>query len=231
MTRSAIDKLLIPYVGDPLLQDNQAIGSLLKKEGSALYVDKINWPEYPYKPVVKLLAGYSNTYLYLFYEVKKDFFRAQALADQEAVWEDSCVEFFISTDNSLRYDSLTGDSAVYRNFEFNALGYCLSAFGNKLQREPLASSEMERILRMPSLNSRKLPGEGAEFNWELSVAIPLDLLAIRPGSNFRANFYKCGDLTRKPHFLSWNHINSSSPDFHLPQFFGEAELLVGNHNF
>lgn len=230
MTTPAIDKLLIPYVGDPLLQDNQAIGSLLKKEGSVLHVDKINWTEYPYKPVVKLLAGYSNAYLYLFYEVEKDFFRAQALADQEAVWEDSCVEFFISTDDSLKHNPLTGDTAVYRNFEFNALGYCLSAFGNKLQREPLAVAEMERILRITSLKRQNLPSEGAEFNWELSVAIPLDLLGIRPGRIFRANFYKCGDLTRIPHFLSWNRINSSSPDFHLPQFFGEAELAVGNHN-
>jgi hypothetical protein len=230
MTRSAIEKLLIPYVGDPLLQDNQALGSLLKKVGCVLSVDKINWPEYTYKPFVKLYSGYSGTYLYLFYEVEKDFFRAHALADQEPVWEDSCVEFFISRDDSLILDAVAGEPAVYRNFEFNALGYCLSAYGNKLQREPLASAEMERILRMPSLDRQNMPAEGAEFSWELSVAIPLDLLGIQPGSVFRANFYKCGDLTKKPHFLSWNRINSASPDFHLPQFFGEAELAPGNHN-
>jgi hypothetical protein len=231
MTRSAIDKLLIPYVGNPLLQDNQAIGSLLKKEGSLLAVDKINWPEYPYKPVVKLLAGYSDAYLFLYYEVEKDFYRVHALADQEAVWEDSCVEFFISTDESLINNSLTGDSAVYQNFEFNALGYCLSARGNKQEREPLASAKMERVLRSTSLNLQNLPEEGAEFNWQLSVSIPLDLIGIQPGSIFRANFYKCGDLTSKPHFLSWNRIDSASPDFHLPQFFGEAELAVRRHKY
>ncbi len=226
MTRSAIEELLIPYVGDPLLLDNQAIGSMLKKEGSILSIDKINWPEYSYNPVAKLWAGYSKLYLWLYYEVERDFFRAKALADQEAVWEDSCVEFFISA-----ADSSPGETAVYRNFEFNALGYCFAAFGNKQKREPLAACDLERILRKPSLNKQNLPDEKAEFNWKLTVAIPLDLLGIEPGSIFRANFYKCGDLTRIPHFLSWNSINSDSPDFHLPQFFGQAELVVGYHNF
>jgi hypothetical protein len=39
-----------------------------------------------------------------------------------------------------------------------------------------------------------------------------------------ANFYKCGDETPEPHFLSWNPIDLPKPNFHVPQFFGQLEL-------
>lgn len=41
------------------------------------------------------------------------------------------------------------------------------------------------------------------------------------GKTIRANFYKCGDALKKPHFLSWSPINIEKPDFHRPDFFGE----------
>ena len=220
MTISSSQTLMIPFISDPLMQDNQAIGATVRKEGVRLWIDKINWPDYPYKPAVSLWSGYSGSYLWLCYEVKNDFFRARALADQDAVWEDSCVEFFMFA------DSLPGREIRYRNFEFNVQGYCLSAFGTKEERVPLDESMMKRILRFPSADSRQLPVEGEEFNWELCVAIPLDLQNLHPGKSFRANFYKCGDLTRKPHFLSWAAIDAPSPDFHLPGCFGTAQLAV-----
>ena len=36
-----------------------------------------------------------------------------------------------------------------------------------------------------------------------------------------ANFYKCGDETQKPHYLSWNPVKTSKPDFHRPEYFGK----------
>ncbi|MDR1556412.1 MAG: hypothetical protein LBS88_05185, partial [Tannerellaceae bacterium] len=32
---------------------------------------------------------------------------------------------------------------------------------------------------------------------------------------------KCADDTDTPHYLSWNPIAVSAPDFHRPDFFGE----------
>ena len=62
----------------------------------------------------------------------------------------------------------------------------------------------------------------------LSYAIPLSLLQLfypgytwQKGKVMRANFYKCGDLTVHPHFLSWNPVTSEQPDFHRPCDFGE----------
>jgi hypothetical protein len=226
MTRGAVQPLLIPYIGEPTLPDSQDIERKLKKIGVNVRIDKSNWIDYPYQPLVQLYTGYSNCYLWLLFDVERDFFRAKALADQDAVWEDSCVEFFVSTGRMVDNEYSSAEDIVYRNFEFNALGICLSAVGNIENREFLKPEEMKQILRFPGLNNTTLPKEGDEFNWKLSVAIPLSLLGLQPGSAFRANCYKCGDLTLQPHFLSLYGITSDAPDFHLPQFFGEMELVI-----
>lgn len=225
MTGSSKQKLQIPFIGEPLLSDNQEVRSKIRQNGVHTFVDKINWPAYPYQPLVQVWSGYSSNYLFLLFEVKGDFFRAKARIDQEAVWEDSCVEFFISTDTNLSKEYRLDEHSIYRNFEFNVLGVCLSAFGSKLQRESLPADEMKQILRFPVFKGSDLPEEGTEFNWELGVAVPLNILGLQPGCTFKANLYKCGDLSLRPHFLSWNSINSASPDFHLPQFFGDMELV------
>jgi len=222
MARAASYKLTIPYLADALLSDNQDIDERIKLAGVSLFVDKVNWLEYPYKPIVKLFTVYSEEFLWICFEVKGDFFRAKATVDQEAVWEDSCVEFFISTGGENGHVSEL--DAIYRNFEFNVLGVCLSAVGTKSERVMLSPEEMKQILRFPSIERNNLPSEGNCFDWKLSVAIPLRILGIEPGSLFTANFYKCGDLTTHPHFLSWSCIDAADPDFHLPQFFGRMEL-------
>ncbi len=45
------------------------------------------------------------------------------------------------------------------------------------------------------------------------------------GKRIPANFYKCGDKLRTPHFLSWNKIEIEKPDFHRPDFFGELHFI------
>ena len=84
---------------------------------------------------------------------------------------------------------------------------------------------MQQIQRFPGKEVTGLQ-EGEPFDWQLTVDIPLNILGLVPGNSFSANFYKCGDLTLKPHFLSWNSIDSAEPDFHLPNFFGEAQLII-----
>jgi hypothetical protein len=68
----------------------------------------------------------------------------------------------------------------------------------------------------------KNPGD---IHWELTVAIPVDVfthheVSSLEGRKCEGNFYKCGDELEEPHFVSWTHIESPQPDFHLPQFFG-----------
>ncbi len=226
MTSLSVNKLLIPYTGELLSSDYQNITSVIRSKGTQILIDKINWSEYPYKPSVLLFAGYSKSHLWLSWKVENDHFRAEAREDNDPVWEDSCVEIFIAPMEGTDTFNLLNEKSLYHNFEFNVLGICLSAHGNKLQRKPLSPEELRQILRFPGKEVSELPETGAQFDWDLTVAIPLVLAGLVPGNPFRVNFYKCGDLTRKPHFLSWNRIESAGPDFHLPQFFGEAQLVI-----
>ncbi len=38
------------------------------------------------------------------------------------------------------------------------------------------------------------------------------------------NLNKCASATSAPHYLSWNPIDTPTPDFHRPEFFGKIIL-------
>jgi len=205
--------LKIPYLKEIFRENPATIGEQLMTSGAMISIDKINWKDFPHLVDVKLYLGYCDQRLWLHYLVDKDSVRAVCREDQDPVWQDSCVEFFVNQ----------GD--MYRNFEFNSVGVCLSAFGpDRNARERLDSASLAQILRFPSLSKESLPTENVLANWSLTVAIPLELIGLKPGSQFMANFYKCGDETKIPHYISWSPIATSSPDFHQPDFFAQVEL-------
>jgi len=210
--------LKIPYLKEMFPDDQANIVKRLMTSGEMIKIDKINWENFPHMPDVKLCLAYCDQRLWLHYIVKDDFVRAACREDQEPVWQDSCVEFFVKQ----------GD--IYRNFEFNSLGVCLSASGlDRNSRERLDKESMEQILRFPSLTIESLPPESVPSNWSLTVAIPLGLIGLNPGSQFKANFYKCGDETKVPHYISWSAIATPAPDFHQPAFFAQVELARQNY--
>jgi hypothetical protein len=49
MTSSAMQKLLIPYLGELMVSDYQDIALPIKRSGVSALVDKINWSGYPFK--------------------------------------------------------------------------------------------------------------------------------------------------------------------------------------
>ena len=130
-------------------------------------------------------------------------------------WEDSCCEFFVA------------GPAGYYNFEINCIGKILGAMGpqreERTRQEPKA---LERIRRVTSLPVAPVDRSGEIYTWDVAVLIPYDLFGAVPNTvSLRANFYKCGDLTAHPHFVSWAPVNSPKPDFHRPDSFGELILL------
>jgi hypothetical protein len=174
-------------------------------------IDLVPWSSYPYKPEVSFSITYNDDHIFLKYYVEEKAIRASADHINGKVWEDTCVEFFISFDD-------TG----YYNLEFNCIGSALAGFGkNRYDRQLLPEEVISRI----STQSIIRKTSNNLVHWELSLAIPLDVfvnhsLSTIKGRQCRANFYKCGDLLPEPHFLSWSPINSDEPNFHLPQFFG-----------
>jgi hypothetical protein len=86
---------------------------------------------------------------------------------------------------------------------------------------------MLQIKRYASLGNEPFEEKKGNFNWTLTVDIPFSLLGIDAHNlpaSIKANFYKCGDETSVPHYVSWNPIEVENPDFHRPEFFGELVM-------
>jgi hypothetical protein len=136
------------------------------------------------------------------------------------VWEDSCVEFFLAFD----------EDDGYYNFEINAIGTVLGAFGkDRHLRLPLPDSFLERIETAPSLGRKPIESLDEQTTWEMQLVIPMETfhfstLKTLSGVDALANFYKCGDKLKHPHFLSWKPVLTSTPDFHTPRFFGQLSF-------
>ncbi|TDO00040.1 carbohydrate-binding family 9-like protein [Sunxiuqinia elliptica] len=169
---------------------------------------------------VNFKIAHNDTHILLHYTVREDEILARYSRHNEPVYTDSCVEFFIVFD---------GEENYY-NFEFNSLGTCLSANGpDREKRTPQSIEQLSKIktqTKIQRLNGQESP----RFEWQLSIQLPIELfgnsqLSKLSGKKARANFYKCGDDLSKPHFLSWNNIETPQPDFHQPPYFGEVVFL------
>lgn len=181
------------------------------------YIDMLDWPvQYPYKPDCRFKIARTNEKIYIKYYVKEKHIRAMYAKDHDPVWKDSCVEFFCS---------LPGQNFYY-NFEFNCIGACLAARreGRTKNVTPLGPEQMKQIERFASLGREPFEQKDGYFEWELTVAIPLNIIGAEKTDTLNANFYKCGDDTHDSHYLSWNLIRTETPDFHRPDFFGKLIL-------
>jgi hypothetical protein len=183
-------------------------------------VDCINWKEFDYKPSVAVRLAHFNDGLFLHFNVNESNIRALVDADNGPVYTDSCVEFFI--------DPL--GNGTYYNFEFNCTGYLLLGFGSGRHNREMASLEiLQSVKRVSSLGEKPFELLQDNINWELEVFIPFSsffkhkITALKE-QNPTCNIYKCGDLQKTPHYISWNPIETDKPDFHRPEFFGKISL-------
>ena len=172
-------------------------------------LDCINWPAFPYKPKVRVSVGHTPERMLVRFDVKEKNARAVCLEANGPVWEDSCVEFFVKLP----------DDPHYFNFETNCIGVGLAA--RRLSREDCAhldAAQMEKIVRRSSLPRAVTDLQDAA--WSLELEVPFEILGCKEcPERLLANFYKCGDKTAEPHFLSWAPIKTQKPDFHRPEFF------------
>lgn len=196
-------------------------------------IDEISWKDYPYLPEVTFKIARTAKGLLLKYDVREEYIRAMHGKTNDPVYEDSCVEFFLSSDDR-----------HYYNFEFNCIGTALIGFGTSREdRKWIDPERIKQISRFPSMGRKPFP-EGAKkkgpYRWELSVYIPFGFFreagelqsgfsgrkiiagtVERSEKTYRANFYKCGDKLPLPHYVSWNRIETKAPDFHRPEYFGD----------
>ena len=180
-------------------------------------IDVINWEAYPYCPEVSFRIAHNSEAILLNYRINESDVKAVFDCDNGRVWEDSCVEFFISFNEE-----------SYYNIECNCIGKLLIAKGSGRERRVfLPEVLLKNVGRWSSLG--ELPIENHSGDWEISLVVPKEIFYQEKINTFtsvkaKGNFYKCGDCLQTPHFLSWNPIQSETPDFHRPDFFGQLQF-------
>lgn len=172
-------------------------------------------------PLTQTKLLYDDTAIYVFFRVLDRYVRAVAQNYHGSVWQDSCVEFFFTGCNDADHG--------YFNLEMNCGGTFL--FHHQTSRNQNQKHiEIEDCKKIRVLSS--MPGiietEIVEpVEWTVKYSLPVEILqkyaAVEtpaPGVIWKANFYKCADLSSHPHWLTWNHVDMPEPDFHCPQYFG-----------
>lgn len=201
--------------------DLSEVSEKLDRLETRIPAGEVNWGNFPYKPDVAFSIGYSENELLLKYYVTEKYFRAEKTETNQAVYEDSCVEFFVSP----------GVDGIYYNLEFNGIGTCLMGAGtDRNNRARLTTELISRIRRLTSAGKKPVAEIPGKFFWTITIAIPFEVFLYHEikslkGKTFSANFYKCGDKLRIPHYITWNPVNTEKPDFHRPSFFGQLRFV------
>lgn len=150
-----------------------------------------------------------DTALWVRMEAEESPVRAALSGPLAEVWNDSCLEFFLAPDPS---------DSRYLNFEFNPLGSLYLGFGStRPTRVRQIVNDKEALFQPEPFFTEK--------GWGIVFRIPFDFIRnyfpdFQNRGEMAGNFYKCGDLTLQPHYLSWMTMHTDTPDFHRRQDFG-----------
>lgn len=207
-----------PYLPALDALDLPSACALMEGNAQREYIDVINWKAFPYKPVAVFDIARGSKELFIRFFVKGYSLKAACTEDGSPVYQDSCVEFFMKKPEEDRY----------YNFEFNCIGTCDAS--HRLSRDlksALPDGDYASIRRYPSLGRKPFAELKGIHSWELTVAIPFRVMGLNPENlpeYILGNFYHCADGTEVVRYISWNPIESASPDFHRPEFFGKILL-------
>ena len=157
---------------------------------------------------------YDDDTLYVHLSAKEKSIRAEYTGPFDAPGEDSCLEFF--------FCPIMGDNR-YFNIEYNP--NCCVYLG--------FASGVHDLVRLISESGIPFSPHSVrtEDGWEITYQIPFEFIrrffpdfTPTSGTKMRGNFYKCGDLTVKEHYLCWNMITCDPVSFHRPCDFGLLEF-------
>ena len=181
-------------------------------------VDQFNWGG-DYRPVTSGRLGFLPGQGFLLEMVcqEEDPCRSHT-RDGDPVYLDSAMEAFFCF-------SPEEENPCYLNFEMNANGAMLACHGrNRRERTPFAGALKE------GLSCR---AQVREHAWSIRLMIPLSLITgVYPGlslhtdSMFTCNFYKIKESEGRTHFASFAPIQAPEPNFHLPEYFAQARILL-----
>ena len=176
-------------------------------------------------PRTQVKVAYDDTSLYLIFRVEDRYVRAVAQNHQDGVCRDSCVEFFFTTGGDV--------ASGYFNIEMNCGGTMLFHYQKtpSQDRVEIPEDQYSKFEIAHSLPKNIDPEIKEPTTWTVEYRLPIEILdgycpvdRPAPGVSWRANFYKCGDQTSHPHWLTWSEVDFPRPNFHLPEFFGVIEF-------
>ena len=189
-----------------------------------LSIDNYLWVDNGYEPITKAKLFYTDTHLHIFFKSYEKEIKATYFNMNEDVYKDSCVEFFVNPkpDKDDRYF----------NFEMNVVGTLLLGLG--ISRHGRKRFDIENFRDFFNIKTSLTKENFADFKgdfWTVEYSIPFTFfeesfgkLNITSGYRMKANFYKCGDETKYPHYGCWNKLENKEPDFHRSEYFGDLIL-------
>lgn len=180
-----------------------------------------DWTNVPVMPIDTLLwtdsidisaqaqLCYDADYLYVRLEAVEPNIRMEETDPLAEVCHDSCLEFFLRPTERMDYF----------NIEFNP---------NKIVWLGFGAGVHNLIRLMPDTKALLAPQvEFTDGGWVITYRVPFAFIRqffpefeVKAGGKMYANAYKCGELTAKRHYLSWNPVLSKTPAFHRPQDYG-----------
>lgn len=151
----------VPFLHPAPALDNLLISPLLQTM-TVHEIASLNWPEFNYQPKVSFSIACTQAGIILKFYVEEEGTLARILTDNGKVYNDSCVEFFVS---------LPGDEAYY-NFEFNCIGRLLLGYGtSRHNRLPGPQKATDSIYRQSTLGTEAIAHTSGLVSWELIIAI------------------------------------------------------------
>ena len=178
------------------------------------YFLKQAWCEKPFENL-RVSCGFSVTEeaVKAVFDITEPSVKARYSETNQKVFEDSCVELFLSFGNGFYY-----------NFEVSCIGTVLAEYGkNRFKRELLRPEIIEEIEVVSTLGNKPFGIRNEETSYRMEIKIPkqvfvFDACLINAGS-VSGNIYKCADGSPTPHYMYLFDIVSEKPDFHRPEFF------------
>ena len=209
-------KLAVPYLASLNISDLQQASDILEEKGNRGSIESVNWvKEFGYMPITFFTIARSMDHLFIRFQVRGNVLRAVYTKDGSPVWEDSCVGFYCR-EKAKDY---------YMVYDFNCIGTCFAEIRSLTGMNiPIRNTDMLKIERYSSLESKPFNELDGMFSWSLLVKIPFRLMGLDMDhlpNEIEANFIKCADATSLRHYVSWNPIVSKTPDFEHPEAFGK----------
>ena len=176
-------------------------------------------------PFTQAKVAYDEFAIYVIFRVEDRYVKALTKKNHGPVYTDSCVEFFFTPGSKVEKG--------YFNLEMNCGGTML--FHHQMEPRTgsikISETHIQQVEVATTLPKIVDPEIDKDTTWIAEYRIPFSILTEyhdfpgpEAGSVWRANFYKCADQTSHPHWLTWAPIDYPTPNFHIPQYFGNLEF-------